>query len=186
MSGIPKTGRSAPASAIKSSPAGAEQQASNIATTVAKIVEQRRHQPGALLPILHAIQDRLGYIPVSAVAVIAAGLQQTRAEIHGVISFYHHFRSSPPGRNQLQICRAEACQARGSRALEQHAREKLGIDYHQTTADREFSLEPVYCLGNCACGPSMRVGDEIIGRVNGERFDRLIDALTVQPLELKS
>lgn len=116
-------------------------------------IDALKHKPGALLPILHAVQDRCGYVPREAVPLIAESLQLTRAEVHGVISFYHHFRTTPPGRHVVQICRAEACQARGSRALEKYARDTLGIDYHQTTADREITLEPVYCLGNCACGP---------------------------------
>lgn len=154
-------------------------------TAVSTIVDQLKSKSGALLPILHGIQDRLGYIPSEAVPLIAEALQQTGAEIHGVISFYHQFRTSPPGRHQLQICRAEACQARGARALEAHAKARLGIGYHQTSPDREFSLEPVYCLGNCACGPSVRVGDEIVGRVDAARFDQLVDELTTVPLEVK-
>ncbi len=146
-------------------------------------VERLKRQPGALLPILHGIQEQLGYIPTAATPIIAAALRQTRAEIEGVISFYHHFRTSPPGRHQLQICRAEACQARGANALEQHAQARLGIGYHQTTLDLEYSLEPVYCLGNCACGPSVRVGDEILGKVDPQRFDQLLKQLATLPLE---
>ncbi len=170
MSGTPETDRSATAT---------------VEQTVSGIVDQLKDKPGALLPILHAIQDELSYVPASAVPIIADGLRQTSAEIHGVISFYHEFRTTPPGRKTLQICRAEACQARGVRELEQHARKKLGIGYHQTTADKEFSLEAVYCLGNCACGPSVRVDDEIIGRVDAQRFDELIDELSTLPLEVK-
>ncbi len=151
---------------------------------IAAVVAQHKDRPGALLPILHGVQSKLGYIPVEAVAVIAKALQQTSAEITGVISFYHHFRSSPPARNQLQICRAEACQARGSRALEQHVQERLNIGYHQTTIDREYSLEPVYCLGNCACGPSLRINDDVVGRVTPQQFDQLLDELATLPLEV--
>ncbi|MGR2738462.1 formate dehydrogenase subunit gamma [Billgrantia sp. Q4P2] len=147
-------------------------------------IDALKHKPGALLPILHAIQDRCGYVPREAVPIIAESLQLTRAEVHGVISFYHHFRSVPPGRHVLQICRAEACQARGARMLESYARETLGIDYHQTTADREITLEPVYCLGNCACGPSVRIGDRIHGRVTPEKLDLLVDEMTTQVLEV--
>ena len=118
--------------------------------TVQRIIASLQHKPGALLPILHGIQDALGYIPPDSVPMIADALLQTRAEIHGVITFYHHFRLTPPGRIKLEVCRAEACQARGSRHLETYVKEKLGIDYHHTTLDKEFSLEPVYCLGNCA------------------------------------
>jgi|SRR5680860_590316 formate dehydrogenase subunit gamma len=148
-------------------------------------VAHLQHQPGALLPILHAIQGRIGYVPEGAVPIIAEMLQQTRADIHGVISFYHHFRTRQSGSNVLEVCRAEACQARGGRALERYVQEKLGVGYHETTADNEFTLEPVYCLGNCACGPSIRVNDEIIGRVTPQKFDQLADKLTTSVLQLK-
>ncbi|TNE80304.1 MAG: formate dehydrogenase subunit gamma [Gammaproteobacteria bacterium] len=148
------------------------------------ILDAHRHRPGALLPILHAIQDRLGYIPPETVPLIADALQQTRAEVHGVISFYHHFRTTPPGSHVVQLCRAEACQAMGGRALEQHVRQRLAVDYHQTTTDREITLEPVYCLGNCACAPSIRVDDSIHGRMTPEKFDRLAEQLTTSTLEL--
>lgn len=140
-------------------------------------VETHRARPGALLPVLHAIQDALGWVPPEAVPVIAAALNQSRAEIHGVVSFYHHFRTSPPGRHVVQVCRAESCQAKGGVALEEHAKRSLGIDWHQTTPDGAVSLEPVYCLGNCACSPAIRVGDEILGRVSCARFDRVIEGL---------
>jgi formate dehydrogenase subunit gamma len=143
--------------------------------SIQSIIDELKHKPGAMLPVLHAIQDKVGYIPDKAVSLIAESLLQTRAEVHGVISFYHHFRTTPPGRHTIEICRAEACQAMGCRSLEEHAKAKLGIDYHQTTADRSFSLEPVYCLGNCATAPSIRIDDDIHGRVSLDRFDALID-----------
>ncbi len=148
-------------------------------------IDALKHKPGALLPILHAIQDRFGYVPPEAVPQIGDALQQTRAEIHGVISFYHHFRTAVPGSHTLQICRAEACQSMGSRALEAHAKASLNVDYHGTTADREITLEPVYCLGNCACAPSVRIGDDIHGRVSPEKLDRLVSRLRTRTLELK-
>lgn len=148
-------------------------------------IDVLKDKPGALLPILHAIQDRVGFIPDQAVPLIASSLGQTRAEIHGVISFYHHFRTRPPGSHVLRICRAEACQAMGSRKLESHARARLGIDYHQTTSDCEVTLEAVYCLGNCACAPSVSIDDRVHGRVTPEAFDRLVDDLRTQPLEVK-
>ena len=147
-------------------------------------VDALKHKPGALLPILHALQDRIGFIPEAAVPIIADALHQTRAEVHGVISFYHHFRTTPPGRHVVQICRAEACQSVGARQLEVHAKARLGVDYHQTTADREITLEAVYCLGNCACGPSIRVDNSIRGRVTPEAFDELMDELQTRPLEV--
>lgn len=145
--------------------------------TVQALIDTHRDQAGALLPILHAIQDQLGYVPTEATPLIAKSLNLSRAEVHGVISFYHHFRSTAPGKHTLQICRAESCQAMGSRDLEAHAKAALGIDYHQTTADGAISLEPVYCLGNCACSPSVRVGDEVQGRMDTTQLDALIAEL---------
>lgn len=142
--------------------------------SIQHIIDELKAKPGAMLPILHAIQEHVGYIPEKAVSLIAESLLSTRAEVHGVISFYHHFRTSPPGQHIIEICRAEACQAVGCRALEAHAKQRLGVDYHQTTADHVFSLEPVYCLGNCAVGPNIRVGDEIIGRVSPDKFDEIV------------
>ena len=135
--------------------------------------------PGGLLPLLEAIQAAIGYIPAKSVAEIASAMNLSRAEVHGVISFYHDFRSEPAGRHVLQICRAEACQAMGSRALEAHAKNTLGIDYGDTTADGAISLQPVYCLGNCACSPSVRIDDDIHARVDAERLDALLAALPV-------
>lgn len=143
---------------------------------VEEIIDSLKAKPGALLPILHAIQDRFGYIADDVVPVIAEKLLLTRAEVHGVISFYHHFRSTPQGQHRVQVCRAEACQAMGGRALEQHAKESLGVDYHQTTADRSITLDAVYCLGNCATAPSIRIDDDIHGRVDNDKFDRLVSA----------
>ncbi len=142
--------------------------------SIIDLVDQHKDLPGALLPLLHAIQGEVGYVPDSAVAIIAGGLNLSRAEVHGVISFYHDFKTQPVGRNTVQICRAEACQSMGSRLLEAHAKETLGIDYHQTTADGNITLEPVYCLGNCACSPSVRVNDDIVARVDQDRFDELV------------
>ncbi|MDN3525556.1 formate dehydrogenase subunit gamma [Halomonas sabkhae] len=148
-------------------------------------IDALKHKPGALLPILHAIQDRVGYVPEGAVPLLAESLLMTRAEVHGVITFYHHFRTSQPGSHVVRICRAEACQALGARTLEAHAKTSLEIDYHQTTRDREITLEAVYCLGNCACGPSISVDDQVHGRVTTESFDRLVEDMRTVPLEVK-
>ncbi len=129
---------------------------------------------GALLPVLHAVQDALGFIPSDSIELIAYELNLTRAEVHGVISFYHHFRTTPPGTHTLRLCRAEACQAVGAAKLEQHAKQTLGIDYHGTTADGALSLEPAYCLGNCALGPSLMIDEQLCGRVTKARFDQLV------------
>jgi formate dehydrogenase subunit gamma len=140
-------------------------------------VAAHRCRIGPLLPVLHAIQDKLGYIPPEAVPSIAHALNLSRAEVHGVMTFYHDFRSVPPGEHVVHLCRAEACQAMGARDLERHARERLGVGFGETTADGLFTLEPVYCLGNCACSPSIRINDEIHARVSPARFDELIDRL---------
>lgn len=146
-----------------------------VATAVRAALDTHRGRPGGLMPILHAVQDALGYVPGEAVPLIAHDLNLTRAEVHGVISFYHHFRSHAPGRRVVQICRAEACQALGARALEAHAKQSLGIDFHETTADGAITLEAVYCLGNCGCGPSVLIGDdELHARVTPETFDALM------------
>jgi formate dehydrogenase subunit gamma len=152
---------------------------------VISIVNTMLTMPGALLPILHAIQDKLGYIPTESLPLVAEGLNLSRAEVHGVVSFYHYFRSTPPGNHTVQICRAESCQAMGSRALEAHVKQALDIDYQQTTADGEITLEPVYCLGNCACSPAIRIGDEVHGHVDTDKFDQLVSDLRTQVLELK-
>ena len=141
---------------------------------VLEILDAHREMPGNLLPILHGIQDALGYIPPASVEDIAKALNLSKAEVHGVISFYHYFRDTPPGKHTVRICRAESCQAMNGKSLEDHAKQKLGIDFHETTTNGVFSLEPVYCLGNCACSPSMTIDDEVFGRVTPEKFDRLL------------
>ena len=130
--------------------------------------------PGALLPILHAVQDLVGYIPSDVIPQIAEQLNLSRAEVHGVVTYYHHFRQQPVGRHVVQICRAEACQSRGSHALVLHAQAVLGCGFHETSADGEFTLEPAYCLGQCAVAPSMMVDEVVVGRASPAKFDRLI------------
>lgn len=141
------------------------------------IIDQGKDLPGALLPILHEIQHSAGYIPAEIVPTIATALNLSRAEVHGVISFYHHFHSEAMGQHTVQLCRAEACQAVGARELEQHATTSLATELGNTSADGKLSLEPVYCLGNCACGPSVQIGDEVHARVTPERFDVLMSQL---------
>jgi len=132
--------------------------------------------PGALLPVLHAVQDALGYVPPGAVPLIAHGLNLSRADVHGVISFYHHFRTQPCGRHVLHLCRAESCQAMGGSELEAHVKQTLGVDFHQTTADGAITLEPAYCLGNCALSPALLLDDALHGRVDASTFDELVAA----------
>jgi len=147
------------------------------ADIVSAAVRKYTETPGGLLPLLHEVQAGLGFIPKDSVAAIASGMGLSRAEVHGVISFYHDFHDQPKGQTTIQLCRAEACQAMGSRKLEAHVKNRLGIEYGGTTADGRFSLEPVYCLGNCACSPSIRIGDDVFARVDAGRFDELLDGI---------
>jgi len=142
--------------------------------TIIGIVDRLRSKEGALIPILHGVQAALGYIPPEAVPVVADELNLSRAEVHGVISFYHYFRSTPPGRHTVHLCRAEACQSMNASGLEAHARARLGVRFHETTGDGAFSLEPVYCLGNCALSPAMMVDGHLYGRVTPQRFDAVV------------
>ena len=137
--------------------------------------------PGALLPVLHAVQEALTFVPKDAVPLIARELNLSIAEVHGVVSFYHYFLQERPGRHVLHLCRAEACQALGSVALEAHAKAKLGVDFHGTTSDGAITLEPVYCLGNCALGPSLMIDQQLHGRVTAERFDALVTSSRERP-----
>jgi len=147
------------------------------AAIIREIALAHAGQPGALLPLLHAIQAEVGYIPPSGVPIVAEILNLSRAEVHGVITFYHLFRTEPPGTHTLYLCRAEACQSMGARELEVHAKDKLGVDFHQTTADGRLSLEPIYCLGNCACSPAVMIDRTVYGRVSLERLDELLEEI---------
>jgi formate dehydrogenase subunit gamma len=140
------------------------------------IVERHRHQDGPLIEILHDVQAEFGHVPPGSVAVLARALNLSRAEVHGVVSFYHHFRTKPPGRHVLKICRAESCQAAGGQAIERHAEQRLGVKFGETTPDGGVTLEPVYCLGLCACSPAAMMDGEVHGRLTTERLDALLDA----------
>lgn len=129
---------------------------------------------GPLLPMLHALQQEFGFVPQDAVPVLADLLNLGRAEVHGVISFYHDFRDAPAGRHILKICRAEACQSMGCDALAQATLDKLGIDWHETSRNGAVTVEPVYCLGMCACGPAAMLDGRVIGRIDDARLDRLM------------
>ena len=139
-----------------------------------RIMETLRGLDGALMPILHALQERFGYVDDAAVPDLAEFLNLSRAEVHGVITFYHDFRRTPPARHALHLCRAEACQSVGARALEAHVKAKLGVDYHHETPDGRWSLGAIYCLGNCACGPSALIDGETVGRLTPEKLDALM------------
>ncbi len=145
-------------------------------TIAAEIIERFGARPQMLVQILHAFVERYSYISEEAVRQIAEAINLSRAEVHGVVSFYHDFRTEPPGKRIVRICQAESCQAMGSRALTEHAKRKFGIDLHATTADGDVTLEAVYCLGNCACSPAIMIGDQVHGRVDADKFDRLLAA----------
>lgn len=127
-----------------------------------------------LLPDLHRLQDRLGYIPDYAIAELAKVHNLSQAEVVGVIGFYHDFRRSPPGRQRLQVCHAESCQAMGADALAAHASQRLGVEFGATTEDGEVTLEAVYCLGNCACSPAVMLDGQLYGRVDTELLDAIL------------
>lgn len=141
---------------------------------VEEIAARLKDRPGALMLILHEVQDSFGYVPREGVPIIARALNLSRAEVHGVVTFYHDFRHQPPGRNVIRLCRAESCQAMGAVALAEHVRGRLGVGFDETTRDRDFTLEAVYCLGNCGCSPAMMLNDELYGRVSPARFDELL------------
>jgi formate dehydrogenase subunit gamma len=141
---------------------------------VLRVVAANRSRPGALIEILHGVQAELGFIPPAAVPVLAEELNISRAEVHGVVTFYHYFRHHAPGRQVLRVCQAESCQSVGADALTEHVKQRLGVDFHETTPDGEFTLEPVYCLGNCACSPALMKDEELCGRVTPQRFDELL------------
>ena len=150
-------------------------QAAPSAEHVAAIIEEHRELEGPLLPILHAMQEAFGHVPQSALPVIAEALNLGRAEVHGVMSFYHDFRAAPAGRRVLRLCRAEACKSVGGDALAAATLERLGVDWHGTTANGAVTVEPVYCLGLCACGPAAQLDDELIGRADAGRIERALE-----------
>lgn len=141
---------------------------------VQAVITEHQDRPGALLPILHGVQHALGHVPKDAVPLIAKALNLSRAEVHGVISFYHWYRSEKPGAHVIHLCRAEACQAMGAVGLEAHVKQTLGVDFHGTSADGRYTLEPAYCLGNCALSPALLLDNALHGRVTPQRFDALL------------
>lgn len=145
-----------------------------VSNKIQVLIAQHKNMPGALLPLLHSIQDNIGYVPEACYLPISKALALSVAEVHGVVTFYHHFRKHPAGRHILQVCRAESCQAMGSEKLEADIKSSLGIDYHQTTQDGAITLEPVYCLGNCACSPAVMMDDEVYGRMDNQKVAELI------------
>ena len=148
--------------------------ADDISARTGEILLAHYGMEGPLLPILHAVQAEFGYVPQAALPVIAKGLNISKAEVHGVMSFYHDFRVEKAGAHVLKLCRAEACQAVGADALAAHTKQSLGIDWHETTPDGRVTLEPVFCLGLCACGPAAMVDGRVVGRVDAARIDALV------------
>ncbi|MBB5515869.1 formate dehydrogenase subunit gamma [Rubricella aquisinus] len=147
---------------------------SDLDARTAEIVKQYQSLEGPLLPILNALQAEFGYVPKSVLPDVAAALNISRAEIHGVVSFYHDYRDHPAGEHVIKVCRAEACQAAGGEAMSARLLSLLGIDWHGTTANGKVTVEPAYCLGLCACAPALFVDGAPIGRVSADRVDILV------------
>lgn len=149
----------------------------DIAARTASVISDFRGLEGPLLPILHGLQEEFGYVPQESLPVIAEALNLSRAEVYGVVSFYHDFRKHPAGRHVLKLCQAEACQSMGSDAVAAKLKQKLGIGFHETTTDGAVTLEPVYCLGLCACSPSAMLDGTVIGRVDDEKIDEMLEVI---------
>ena len=145
-----------------------------IAARAGVIIEANKSLEGPLLPILHGIQEEFGYVPQDTLPLIAKALNLSRAEVHGVMTFYHDYRDHPAGRHVLKLCRAEACQSMGGDQLAERVKRLLGIDFHQTTLDGSVTLEPVYCLGLCACAPAAMLDGELHGRLDDEGAEDLV------------
>lgn len=145
------------------------------AAAVGEIVSSFGNRPEMLVQILAQVVERFGYVPEDGIRQLADELNLSRADVHGVVSYYHDFRTAPPGRHIVKLCQAEACQAMGSRALTDHVQGALGVELNGTAND--VTLEPVYCLGNCACAPAVMIDGRTYGRVDAERFDELLGAL---------
>lgn len=148
-----------------------------LTSRVEEILDAHTGQEGALLPILHAVQEAFGYVPEEALPQIAQHQNISKAEAYGVMTFYHDFRSMPAGRHVLKLCRAESCQAMGANALHNQVQEKLGLDWHETSPDGRITLEPIFCLGLCACGPSAMIDGKVVGRITPEKLDEIIGGL---------
>ncbi len=149
----------------------------DIAGRTGSVISEHRSLEGPLLPILHGLQQEFGYVPAESLPIVASALNLSRAEVYGVFSFYHDFRDAPAGRHVLKLCQAEACQSMGSAAVAQKLKQKLGIDFHETKNDGSVTLEPVYCLGLCACAPSAMLDGQVIGRVGDDEIDDILEVI---------
>jgi formate dehydrogenase subunit gamma len=146
----------------------------NLSDRLSEILQAHHGMEGPLLPILHAVQAAFGHVPQAAIPLIAKDLNLSKAEVHGVISFYHDFREAPAGRHVLKLCRAEACQAMGADRVAAHVQDHLGVDWHGTTKTGAVTLEPVFCLGLCACAPAAMLDGKLVGRCDEERVTELL------------
>ncbi|MBN9073204.1 MAG: formate dehydrogenase subunit gamma [Rhizobiales bacterium] len=149
----------------------------DIERRTASVIADMKGLEGPLLPILHQLQDEFGYVPAQSLPVIAEALRMSRAEVHGVVTFYHDYRRQPAGRHVLKLCQAEACQSMGSDRIAEKVKQALGIGFHETARDGSVTLEPVYCLGLCACSPSAMLDGEVIGRVDDETIEEIVEAV---------
>lgn len=152
-------------------------QGTNVAERTAAIIEEFKSLEGPLLPILHEMQHQFGYVPTETLPAIAQALNISNAEVHGVVTFYHDYRKEPAGRHVLKICQAEACQSMGSDRIAAMVQQALGIGFHETSKDGSVTLEPIYCLGLCACAPSAMLDGEVMGRVDQDTIDEIVEAV---------
>lgn len=143
----------------------------------AQVITELKHLEGATMPIFHALQETFGFVPDPAVPMIADSLNLSRAEVYGVLTFYHDFRREPPGRHVVKLCAAEACQSVGGKALAAYAQEKLDVEMGETSADGRVTLEPIYCLGLCACAPAALVDGQLMGRLDRDAIDEIADCI---------
>lgn len=154
-----------------------QQAGTQVASRTMAIIDDLKGLEGPLLPILHEIQEEFGHVPTEALPVIAEALNISNAEVHGVVTFYHDYRSHPAGRHVLKVCRAEACQSMGGDAIAAQISQALGVGFHETAKDNSVTLEPVYCLGLCACAPAAMLDGEVIGRLDADRIDEIVEEI---------
>jgi formate dehydrogenase subunit gamma len=150
-----------------------QQASTQVAARATAIIDELKGLEGPLLPILHGIQEEFGYVPEETLPIIAYELNLSRAEVHGVVTFYHDYRKHPAGRHVLKLCRAEACQSMGGDAIAAQIQQVLGVGFHETAKDGSVTLEPVYCLGMCACSPAAMLDGEVIGRLDAEKIEEI-------------
>jgi len=149
------------------------QPGTEIASRTTAVIDEHKGIEGPLLPILHGLQEEFGFVPDESLPVIAKALNISNAEVHGVVTFYHDYRRHPAGRHVLKVCRAEACQSMGGDAIATKIQQLLGIGFHETTSDGAVTLEPIYCLGLCACAPAAMLDGEVIGRLDADKLEEI-------------